>query len=75
VNDLRIKTGLKNRERSDTVLEQAKKQWTEDYKLLDWGPRGLFYEYLEMGNTFIIFTLSAGSNCAVYKYGYPNSLP
>lgn len=23
-------------------------QWTEDYKLLDWGPRGLCHEYLEM---------------------------
>lgn len=24
-------------------------QWTEDYKLLDWGTKGLFDEYLEMG--------------------------
>jgi len=24
-------------------------QWTKDVKLLDWGPRSLFPEYLEMG--------------------------
>jgi len=28
--------------------KNGKTQWIEDYKLLDWGPRGLFPEYLEM---------------------------
>lgn len=30
-----------------------KKPWIEDYKLLDWGPRGLFPEYLEMGKIYL----------------------
>lgn len=25
-------------------------QWIKDFKLVEWGPRGLFPEYLEMGN-------------------------
>jgi hypothetical protein len=28
---------------------KIKNQWTEDYKLLGWSPRGLCPEYLEMG--------------------------
>jgi len=35
---------------------RVKNQWTEDYKLLDWGPRGLFPEYLEMGECPFHFT-------------------
>ncbi|XP_050545540.1 anoctamin-1 [Daktulosphaira vitifoliae] len=34
-----------------------KKPWTEDYKLLDWGPRGLFPEYLEMVMQYGFVTL------------------
>lgn len=43
------------------VKEEDKKsrliinQWTEDYKLVDWGPRGLYPEYLEMGEFSISF--------------------
>ncbi|CAH0385138.1 unnamed protein product [Bemisia tabaci] len=32
----------------DTTLVPTDKSWYKDYKLLDWGPRGLFVEYLEM---------------------------
>lgn len=44
-NEFRVRTGLK--EEQDVPL--SVNQWTEDYKLLDWGPRGLFGEYLEIG--------------------------
>nr|CAD7267323.1 unnamed protein product [Timema shepardi] len=43
-NTFTIKTGLQKKEEDMKYCNQ----WTEDYKLLDWGPRGLFPEYLEM---------------------------
>ncbi|KAL0277448.1 UNVERIFIED_CONTAM: hypothetical protein PYX00_004720 [Menopon gallinae] len=43
--EFRVRTGLKKEEFQPYV---SVNQWTEDYKLLDWGPRGLFVEYLEM---------------------------
>ncbi|XP_073989363.1 anoctamin-1-like isoform X2 [Rhodnius prolixus] len=49
LNSLSIKAGLEKKSDSDTAIDDpTHKQWTEDYKLLDYGPRGLFYEYLEM---------------------------
>lgn len=44
-NEFRVRTGLKEVEEEPRSVNQ----WTEDYKLLDWGPRGLFSEYLEIG--------------------------
>ncbi|PSN32602.1 hypothetical protein C0J52_15186 [Blattella germanica] len=44
-NTFKIKTGIEQEEAESRI---AKNQWTEDFKLLDWGPRGLFPEYLEM---------------------------
>lgn len=37
-SDLRGKTAIKKN-----------LQWVKDFKLIEWGPRGLFPEYLEMG--------------------------
>lgn len=52
INSLSIKAGLEkptNESEEETVVHDPHhKRWTEDFKLLDWGPRGLFYEYLEM---------------------------
>lgn len=39
----------------DKESRQIINQWTEDYKLIDWGPRGLCPEYLEMGEFSISF--------------------
>lgn len=36
-------------ENEELIIVNAKKQWTEDYKLLEWGSEGLFWEYLEVG--------------------------
>ncbi|XP_075213480.1 anoctamin-1-like isoform X2 [Lycorma delicatula] len=52
-NTFMVSTGLETKqETQDDVTETADaeqtNQWTEDYKLLDWGTRGLFDEYLEM---------------------------
>lgn len=44
LNTLKIKTGLQKDEES----LKGKKQWVKDFKLVDWGPRSLFPEYLEM---------------------------
>lgn len=49
LNSLSIKAGLEKPSSDDVVNDPSRKRWTEDFKLLDWGPRGLFYEYLEMG--------------------------
>lgn len=51
INSLSIKAGLEKPNDSETdavVDDPSRKRWTEDFKLLDWGPRGLFYEYLEL---------------------------
>lgn len=48
----RIHTGLK---RKDPIVPRS--QWIKDLKLLDWGPRGLYDEYLEMVIQFGFITL------------------
>uniref|UniRef100_A0A1B6ED36 Anoctamin n=1 Tax=Clastoptera arizonana TaxID=38151 RepID=A0A1B6ED36_9HEMI len=48
-NSFMLATGLDSTTESDENIDKSiRKQWTEDYKLLDWGDRGLFSEYLEM---------------------------
>jgi hypothetical protein len=44
----------------DKESRQIINQWTEDYKLIDWGPRGLCPEYLEMGEFSILFLFYVG---------------
>ncbi|XP_065224675.1 anoctamin-2-like [Planococcus citri] len=39
----------------------CRNQWTEDYKLLDWGAEGLFWEYLEVVIQFGFVTLFASA--------------
>lgn len=51
-NEFRVRTGLKKEEETPLGVNQ----WTEDYKLMDWGPRGLFAEYLEMSGLPLIFS-------------------
>lgn len=46
-NTFKIKTGLEKVHSEDTII--SCNQWTEDFKLSDMEPQGLFYEYLEMG--------------------------
>lgn len=43
-NTIKVKTGMGTEDEKAVSCTQ----WAEDYKLLDWGPRGLFPEYLEM---------------------------
>ncbi|KAF2904356.1 hypothetical protein ILUMI_01814 [Ignelater luminosus] len=45
-NTFKVKTGLEKVHSEDTII--SCNQWTEDYKLSDLEPQGLFYEYLEM---------------------------
>jgi hypothetical protein len=47
---------------------KIKNQWTEDYKLLDWGSRGLFPEYLEMSEFSISFTCNICAGIFVCTY-------
>lgn len=47
---LKVKTGI-NREQ---LSLKNHVQWYKDFKLLDWGARGLFPEYLEMGMIIIL---------------------
>jgi len=55
-NSLTENTGRLDNQKSSSeekdLAAAVKKPWIEDYKLLDWGPRGLFPEYLEMGKVF-----------------------
>ncbi|XP_072402314.1 anoctamin-5-like isoform X2 [Diabrotica undecimpunctata] len=45
LNTLKVKTGLTKEQQS---CKHCRPQWVKDYKLVMWGPRGLFPEYLEM---------------------------
>jgi anoctamin-1 len=40
-----VKTGLAEGQKSN----RSYYQWVKDFKLVEWGPQGLFPEYLEMG--------------------------
>nr|XP_022909053.1 anoctamin-4 isoform X2 [Onthophagus taurus] len=45
LNTLKVKTGIKVSQGSQ---KKARPQWIKDFKLVEWGPRSLFPEYLEM---------------------------
>ncbi|XP_018567223.1 anoctamin-5 isoform X2 [Anoplophora glabripennis] len=45
LNTLKVKTGLSKDKLSN---KGYRPQWLKDYKLVEWGPRSLFPEYLEM---------------------------
>lgn len=49
IQRIRILTGFK------AVEKGAHPQWIQDFRLVEWGKQGLFYEYLEMGRTGPIF--------------------
>ncbi|XP_047120031.1 anoctamin-1-like isoform X1 [Schistocerca piceifrons] len=44
-NTFKLLTGLG---KEDDAKAVSSTRWAQDYRLLDWGPRGLFPEYLEM---------------------------
>lgn len=44
LNTLKVKTGLVKGQ----TLSHSYHQWVKDFKLVEWGPQGLFPEYLEM---------------------------
>ncbi|XP_057670023.1 anoctamin-5 isoform X2 [Diorhabda carinulata] len=45
LNTLKVKTGLTAQQQ---LCKNCRPQWVKDYKLVEWGPRSLFPEYLEM---------------------------
>nr|CAI5837012.1 unnamed protein product [Callosobruchus analis] len=57
LNTLKVKTGLSKDKLS---CRGCRPQWIKDFKLVEWGPRSLFPEYLEMGKL----------NLRVLQYGF-----
>ncbi|CAH1965740.1 unnamed protein product [Acanthoscelides obtectus] len=57
LNTLKVKTGLTKDKLSGKGCQP---QWVKDFKLVEWGPRSLFPEYLEMGKL----------NLRVLQYGF-----
>lgn len=50
MNTLKVHVGMKTMTDNDKRYSSRKHlQWVRDYKLVQWGPRSLFPEYLEMG--------------------------
>lgn len=50
MNTLRVHVGAKKLKDHERRYSSRKfLQWLRDYKLVQWGPRSLFPEYLEMG--------------------------
>lgn len=47
MNTLRVMTGLSTEDKCKYP------QWIQDFKLVEWGNQGLFYEYLEMGKVVL----------------------
>lgn len=52
MNTLKVHVGSKKSDKNNDKRYSSRKflQWIRDYKLVQWGPRSLFPEYLEMGN-------------------------
>ncbi|XP_050486172.1 anoctamin-1 isoform X4 [Bombus huntii] len=50
LNTLKVHVGMKTKDGQKKVTTRKYLQWIKDYKLVDWGPRSLFPEYLEMGS-------------------------
>lgn len=46
MNTLKVKTGIS---KDYSACKDCRPQWIKDFKLVEWGPRSLFPEYLEMG--------------------------
>lgn len=54
LNTLKVHVGSKKLEDPNKRYSSRKYlQWVRDYKLVQWGPRSLFPEYLEMGKSKI----------------------
>lgn len=51
LNTLKVHVGMRT-EKGQKKVTTRKYQWIKDYKLVEWGPRSLFPEYLEMSNGF-----------------------
>lgn len=47
INTLKVKTGLQA-DQNGSSCKGDRPQWVKDFKLVEWGPRSLFPEYLEM---------------------------
>lgn len=54
LNTLKVKTGLVKGQ----TVSRSYHQWVKDFKLVEWGPEGLFPEYLEMGTFETQFLVS-----------------
>jgi anoctamin-1 len=50
LNTIRVHVGLQKTPSKARKFSRMHLQWVRDYKLVQWGPRSLFPEYLEMGN-------------------------
>ncbi|XP_043515154.1 anoctamin-1 isoform X1 [Frieseomelitta varia] len=48
LNTLKVHVGMKTEDGHKKVTTRKYLQWIKDYKLVEWGPRSLFPEYLEM---------------------------
>ncbi|XP_017761030.1 PREDICTED: anoctamin-1 isoform X1 [Eufriesea mexicana] len=48
LNTLKVHVGMKTKNGQKKVTTRKYLQWIKDYKLVEWGPRSLFPEYLEM---------------------------
>ncbi|CAK9797502.1 Ano1 [Anthophora plagiata] len=48
LNTLKVHVGMKTTNGQKKVTTRKYLQWIKDYKLVEWGPRSLFPEYLEM---------------------------
>lgn len=51
MNTLKVKTGISKNYSSS---KDWRPQWVKDFKLVEWGARSLFPEYLEMGKQHFI---------------------
>ncbi|XP_046742491.1 anoctamin-4 [Diprion similis] len=48
LNTVKVHVGTKKDKNKDKSTSRINLQWVKDYKLVEWGPRSLFPEYLEM---------------------------
>jgi hypothetical protein len=71
-----VKTGLAEGQKS----HRGYYQWVKDFKLVEWGPQGLFPEYLEMGmvNKWILVSsmvFCSSVNCSMCAFVVGSGFP
>lgn len=76
LNTLKVQVGTKKSKNKRESTHRKAVQWVRDFKLVEWGPRSLFPEYLEMGefskNNKFLEELTFHCSCQLFVFMIPD---